>query len=79
MKQLALILALSAVLPLTVTDFTARAANATDISSRQRQFAYCLRGGPGGNMRCDFNSKASCLKSRNHGGSCIRNPRATRA
>ena len=79
MKLVIQVFALALFLPLAVASIGPSAANASDMSARAREFAYCLRGSPDGGTRCNFNTRAQCTKAANRGGHCIRNPRATRA
>jgi Protein of unknown function (DUF3551) len=80
MNKVALTLALAVFIPLGVSEIAPRAAAASEVSSQARTFAYCLRGGPEGGMRCRYTSRAQCMQSAGgRGGSCVRNPQYARA
>ena len=80
MNKLAIALALTVFIPLGASELAVRAANASEISSQGRVFAYCLRGGPEGGTRCSYNTRAQCKRTAaGRGGSCVRNPQYARA
>jgi Protein of unknown function (DUF3551) len=80
MNKIAIAAALAVFIPLGVSEIVPRAAEASEMSSRARVFAYCLRGGPEAGTRCRYTSRAQCVQSSaGRGGSCVRNPQYARA
>src|SRR4051794_26238837 len=79
MNKVAIALALAVFMPLAISQAIPTGAQATEISSRAREHAYCLRGGTAGRTACLYNSRAQCVKSsRASGGTCVTNPRVNR-
>jgi Protein of unknown function (DUF3551) len=75
MKSVALGVALAAIVSVMPSAIVTTPAPASELSSRERVFAYCLRGGPEGGTRCRYTSRQQCVKSSSgRGGSCVRNP-----
>lgn len=82
MSKMAMVLALTVLFPLAISEIAPRAAQASgpEISSRARVFAYCLRGSPKGGGGCSYNTRAQCMASASgRGGHCVRNPSYARA
>jgi hypothetical protein len=80
MKSVALGVALAAIISVMPSTTVTTPAQADELSSRARVFAYCLRGGPQGGMRCDYTSRQQCVRSSTaRGGSCVPNPQLQRA
>ena len=80
MKSVALGLALAAIISVMPSATVTTPAQANELSSRAKVFAYCLRGGPEGGTRCRYTSRQQCIQSSSgRGGSCVPNPQLQRA